>query len=233
MLHLTQLTGFGVRTTAATAALTTLSFQTSGTSAATVGGSGTSQLTAPAGINAGDLLVLHNKAEFTSGTGSNNIPSGFTSIGSLGITGAVTIGENVSYKIANGTESGSTLSGISASNIVYRMALGVFRGNIAVSSVSVASFNSQLTSGAVTNQTVTSSGGTPPLIVFAAYGDAASGNSISPRGFSPAADGEITADSDTQYLDYKIYNSSPSNHTISMDDEGVANMMISFYLSCT
>ena len=102
----------------------------------------------------------------------------------------------------------------------------VFRGNKAASSLNVASVNSEATAGNPTSQTVTSSGGTPPLVVLGGYG---ADTTLTPRTFSPAKDGEVNS-SIYAYLAWKIYNSSPANVSIDMDDNGGANILQSCYI---
>ena len=46
---------------------------------------------------------------------------------------------------------------------------------------------------------------------------------------SPAKDGEV-ANGTTPYLAYKVYNSSPANVSVDMDDEGDGNTLQSCYI---
>lgn len=221
MLRITNLGGFGAGQSAP-AVLTALSFVTSAVVNAVV--MVNDSIVAPSGIQTGDLLVLY---DYKGVTVSIAAPSGFTTITSdATATGRTTI----SYKIADGTESGTTITGMGGTNGATSMILAVFRGNIPITSVTPASTAEQKTDSAPTNQTVTSGSGTPPLVVIATYENSASGSAISPRGFSPAADGEITTGNTHHFLDYKIYNSSPANITASMGDFGTSNMLASFYL---
>lgn len=205
---------------APTAGGLTLSLQDSATSTATT-------ITAPSSIDSGDLLVLlDSSVDFS--TPSTVIPSGFTSIGNISSAQARQI---ASYKIADGSEDSASLTGMSTSFAEVRKALYQFRGSSAIGSVTVASVNGQATDSNPTSQSVTASGGTPPLIVFGCYGDDGSG-SIDPRTFSPAKDGEITPNN-RLYLAYKIYNSSPADVSVDMDDEGTQNLLQSFYIECS
>ena len=88
----------------------------------------------------------------------------------------------------------------------------------------------ETTDGNPSAQVVGASSGTPPLIVIGAYGTT---GTVDPRTFSTTKDGEITADSFNAYLAYKIYNSSPQDSSIDMDDEGDANILQSCYLACS
>jgi len=94
---------------------------------------------------------------------------------------------------------------------------------------------SEFTSGNPAAQTVNASGGAPPLIVLGCY--VAAINAVNPRTFNPAKDGEIQATAvdgpEDLWLAYKIYNSSPADVAIDMDDEGLFNALVSCYIQCT
>lgn len=191
-------------------------------------GSASSQLstvTAPAGIQAGDLLALLDIA-LDGSSPTTVVPTGFTSINNVNANDGTTfIRQILSYKKAIGTEGGSTITGMTGSFGTAK-AIYVFRGNIPATVITPSTPNGQATSGTPTNQSVTASSGVSPLVVLGGYG---SSGSIATRGFSPAKDGEINPNS-FFYLAYKIYNSSPLDTTISMADAGV-NAMQSVYVS--
>lgn len=181
-----------------------------------------STITWPAALLAGDVAVLMDRALNNSGVPTAVIPSGFTSVVDDTINEARQI---VSRKICTGSESGA-LTGMNGSNKNEKILI-IFRSSSPPSSSVVNSLNNEHTSGNPASQLCTSGSGTPPLIVVAAYG---SQGSISSRGFSPAKDNEITS-SPNVYLAYKIYDSAPSNVTIDMNDDGVNNILQSFYLT--
>jgi hypothetical protein len=202
--------------------LSSLSFVTSANVNAGVSTSDT--ITAPAGIQAGDLIVLYDTRNAVITPAA---PSGF----SIAVSTSSGITAVISYKISAGTESGTTITGMTGTSVTYNMLLAVFRGNQLIKAVTVGSANQQNTAGAPTNQSCTASGGLPPLIIVASYHNDSTGTAISPRGFSPAADGEITSNTHN-FLDYKIYNVSPADTTISMADFGTNNTLQSCYLAC-
>lgn len=209
--------------TALGAKLSVISFFGSSTAA---GNAGTTSITAPSSILPGDLMVLSNTS--SAGSAAAVVPSGFTQVntGIVGGTRMVT-----SYKIADGTEGGSSLTGMTA-DTSWQACLYVFRGNVAIKTITAASVNGEATAGDPVTQTVTASGGTPPLVVFGTY----RGSTPAARSFSPAADGSIANGAPfagTLSLAYKIYNTSPADVSIDMTDEGIANLMQSFYLACT
>jgi hypothetical protein len=154
-------------------------------------------------------------------------PPGFTAVFTFIDTSTERFG--FWYKIADGSE-GTSVTGCSsnsgAANLLY-----VFRGDIAITAVSPSTPTKQSTTSNPSPQTVTASSGVPPLVVFGIY--FASG-AVSPRTFtvggSAAKDGEINTGN--YWLAYKIYNSSPADVVVDMDDEG-SNSLGSCYLACS
>lgn len=132
----------------------------------------------------------------------------------------------VSYKIADGTEDSASITGMDGGATDNKILLQ-FRGDAAISSVTPNVIGTPaVTDGNPGSQTITASGGTPPLILCAFY---TSDGAVDPRTFSAAADGEVSA-SLSAYAKYKIYDSSPADHSADMDDEGANNSLASFYL---
>ena len=183
-------------------------------------------ITAPANIQPGDLLVLWQSAANIGSPPTLVQPTGFTTISNQPAGGTRF---NMCYKIADGTEDGATLTGMDASAAGSdAKSLLQFRGNIPITSVSVVDLETQFTLGNPTSQTVNASGGQAPLIVLAGYD---STNAIDPRTFTPAKDGEINSGVN-HYFAWKIYNSSPADVTVDMDDEG-DNALHTYYLACS
>lgn len=215
MLFLTNLIGFGTR---AQVALTTISQVLSGTSTL-------STIAVPLGVQAGDLILLLDTAIAASAPASA-LPTGFTSISNSGFsTGGDSIRHRASYKLANGTEGGVSLTGVNGANSNQKE-IYVFRGNVPATSVTVSTPNVDVLSTNPASQNVAASSGIPPLVVFGCYG---SSGTINPRTMSPAKDAELNA-SVRSYLAYKIYDSSPSDVSVDMDDEGDVNALHSFYI---
>lgn len=186
----------------------------------------TDSITAPAGIIAGDLIVCLNIAESGGAGPTTAVPSGFTSINNVTVT---TPGSNVqrsilSYKLAVGTEASSTLTGMVGA---YTLIILVFRGNAPAALLTVASVNGQATAGNPTAQSVTASGGVVPLVVLGAYWTQ---GVVNPRTFTPTKDGEVSNGSQSGWIAWKIYNASPANVSIDMDDEGDGNSLQSCYI---
>lgn len=203
---------------AGAASLTTISFIASATSNA-------ASVTAPATIDAGDLLVLMDAAKSLIGIPTTVVPSGFTSLVNLS---GNSFGKTIwSAKIALGTEDGASITGMDGASADDKV-LMQFRGNVAISAFSTAqSPVGSAGEGDPGGVTITASGGVVPLIAFAGYSSLAA---ISPRTFSPAADAEISSGTGG-YAKYKIYNSSPANISIDMDDEDDFNALNGFYIN--
>ena len=118
-------------------------------------------------------------------------------------------------------------------NAADAKALYQFRGNTPITSVNIVDLETQSTDVNPSAHTVGASAGSAPLIVLAGYDSSAP---IDPRTFtvggSAAKDGEIN-NSTIYYLAYKIYNASPADVVVDMDDEGTGNTLHTFYLACS
>jgi hypothetical protein len=202
---------------AAPAALTTITLFASATSTGAT-------INFPASIIAGDLIVLLDSADASSGGAPATVtPSGFTLINSS-VELLQETRQVVSYKLALGTESGA-LTGMDG-NAADRKAMYVFRGDIPATTLTVSTPNAQATAGNPTPQNVAASAGIAPLVVFGCYGAL---TEIVGESFSPAEDGEITPTNQV-ILKYKIYNSAPQDTTVDMLDEGNVSILQSFYI---
>lgn len=193
-------------------------------------------VTGPAGITAGDLLVLFDVAHNGSSTNPTKvIPTGFTEIGTaIDTENANRLIMAASYKIADGTEASASITGMDDTN--ERKILLVFRvlTGIAISSVTAEDVEDRSDSlGDPAPLMVNSGSGDPPLIVFGAWCAIISAT-LTPRTFTPAADGEVGVSTDF-YVKYKIYNAEPQDTIVDMDDLGVNfdETMLSFYLVTT
>lgn len=190
---------------------TSLTFQASATS------TDSADITAPASIKAGDLLILVDMV-LDNSTPNGNIPSGFTLFQDDARTSSEQRGRiTLSGKIADGSEAGATLTGSFAPDANSTKILFVFRPDNPITSM--VGFSGDAVATAGTNdpaaQTVTIGGNEAPLAIIAGY---------SPTGttrlFSPAEDDSIVADG--KEARYKIYNSSPQDTTVDMGDELVS-----------
>ena len=183
-------------------------------------------ITAPAGIVFGDILVLlqYSDGFFTLPTAV--VPTGFVNVVNSTDTGRRTI---ASVKIADGTEAGATLTGMNATGFgtTNAKAMEVFRGDAAAVQLETKGALGAVIDGNPVAQVQTIASETAPLIVIGGYG---AGAAISPRTWTPGpVQGEVNPNT-TLYLAYQIFNSSPANTTIDMDDEGSGNGLQSFTL---
>lgn len=198
----------------------TLSFIASTTSTAAT-------ITAPSSINAGDLLVLMDTASSVFVSPTTVVPTGFTSISNRTFSSGSAFQRAIfSYKIANGSEDSSSITGMDG-NLNDQKIMMQFRGSSAIAAVTPSTVNFTSSDTNPTAQNAAASGGVAPLIVLGGY--YTTGGTIDPRTMSPAKDGEANS-SVSQYLAYKIYNSSPADVSVDMDDEGSGNAVHAFYL---
>jgi hypothetical protein len=210
---------------AAAVSLTTIVQVLSATSTATT-------ITVPADVRAGDLLVLLDRCNgivlCTGDPPAAVVPSGFTTISNQATGNGVASPRRqiASYKLADGSEASTSLTGMTAASGGAKI-LAVFRGGIPIVSVVLNDVGGQTTDGNPTAQVVNASGGTPPLIVFGFYG---SNSAIDPRTFSTTKDGELSQGN--LWLAWKVYNSAPADTSIDMADEGNVNILQSCYITC-
>lgn len=182
-------------------------------------------ITAPDDIIAGDMLVM---ADFTFGAYSPPAavtPAGWTNIINLAV-GTKSRGM-VHYKLANGSEASSVITGMNGATGFTSKVIATFRGNIPATLLTISGVvNSQATTGDPTAQNVAASGGLPPLVVLGFYMASAA---VDPRTMSPAKDGEVAPSDNGNWIAWKIYNTAPANVSVDMADEG-ENILGSTYI---
>lgn len=189
-------------------------------------------ITAPAsGIEPGDLLVLiqYSQSIPSAGPGTDVTPDGFTDMPpspSINGGGGTNRSGRMSgkYKIADGSEDGATITGMNDS--LDDKILIQYRADAPLASLSVATAVIDATTGNPAQQTLLAGSGTPPVLGITAFG--ATGT-VSPRTTSITPDHEMTSSSHLYAHDF-VQNSSPSNYTWDMDDEGTANVLYGVYL---
>lgn len=193
----------------------TMAFQDSATSTA-------STVTWPT-VAAGDIAYLFDAAANNSGSPTLVTPSGFTSI--VSEAWATYWASGISQRICDGSETGS-ITGMAGTNSNNKVLL-VFRGTRAVASVENSTPTKQGTTGNPSSQNISASGQATPLIVL---GMAYSGSgAVAFATASPAFDATVVNSASRLMVGYKIYNSSPANHAIDMNDLGSANYLAGFY----
>lgn len=199
-----------------------LSFQASATSGAVT-------ITVPASAAAGDLAVLYQYSiSSTSLAPSAVTPSGWTA---LTDTSTISVGTSARgmllYKVLVGGDPGSTVTGMSGSSSDDKV-IAVFRPSTAIALVSPSTFNAQMTNGTPTTQTTTATGLTYAIVMLGV--GASTGSPVSFSAATPAWGATIATASTREIAAYTIYNSSPSNQSVSMSDFGSLNWLASGYL---
>lgn len=184
--------------------------------------SSTDQITVPAGLQAGDLMLFSDWAFAGAGSPSLVTPSGFTSWLNLA---SGTFRFAVSYKIAVGSE--TTLTGMNS--VIDDKILAVYRPDVAITTITPSTPTSEITNGNPSSQNIAATGGTLPLIAFGFY---VSGNGfdVDPRTMSPTATGELNGGVGYHWVKYLLQNASLTDVSIDMDDEGTLNTLAGGYL---
>ncbi len=181
-------------------------------------------ITAPSGIRRGDLLI-HLVAASVFGGEQTDVPSGFTLLESTfaAIGGAFVI----SYKIAVGNESSTTITGLDGPN-TNEVILLHFRGDYrinAVTSAQDATFDQG--SGAPSAQATTTAGTLPTLAIGYAW---TSGTFVESGLSLTNFTGPITAPLDLFTCAHFVRNTSSGTSTIQMADRGGGNAAGAFYI---
>lgn len=175
-----------------------------------------STIALPAGIQAGDIIVLLDICGGGVGTPVAVVPTGFTQAKQDFI--AFTTSRSIlSYKLATAADASAVVTGMVPPAQSIKLA-AVFRCDVPATILSVGSPVSATATVAANpaNQIVTAGGGTAPLIVLGAFYTDDSGGAFT-HSMTPAATSEITANTAAlkAYLDWKLYNAAPANNTIS------------------
>lgn len=193
----------------------TLSFNTSAVSNANT-------ITIPAGALVGDLAVLFDQCF---GGTTDVIPTGWTGIATATAGGAGSRGR-ISYKVLVGGDPGASITGLDATSEDKVML--VFTPSATIATVTVSTWNIASTALDPASQSVLASGQATPLVVLGS--SSVNGGTAAFATASPAFDATVaTADADL-LVGYKIYNSSPADHTIDQNDLGNDQIPASGYL---
>lgn len=188
-------------------------------------------VTIPASAAVGDLAILVNAARGASA------PALVTPAGWTNLVNMADAAQRITahYKVLASGEPGSVLTGMDGS-FAETLQILIFRPNAPINTVTPSTFSSQVTGADPTLQTVSASGQTVPLLVLGCLTD----QEITAPAFStasPAFDAEIAEAGSGSAIairtGYKIYNSSPADHSVDMADEGSGNGLWSGYLKLT
>lgn len=204
---------------------TSVSFVSSTTSA-------TSSITCPT-VQPYDVGILWDVAG-DSGPPSAVTPSGWTTISNLNVdAGTYAIRAVLSYRIFDGTEDGSTITGMAGNNSEPKVLL-LFRPNSGsiVSALDLQSpWNEFCADSNASAQTISASGQTAPLVRIAATGRVAGTPTVSLTGTFDASS-IVQSDNHAQArIGYAVQNSSPSDdNTIDNDLSGGAHALVSGWI---
>lgn len=180
----------------------------------------------PSGAQAGDWAILFDHIFNNSPSPTEVVPAGWTQIGSS-LTNGTTRRWVVSHKILVAGDPGATVTGMSPSTDSDKV-MFVFRGANPYASATPSTWNGEQTTLNPASQTVSASGQTAPLIVL---GQAFVSNATAAFSTaSPAFDATVATSSARMLAGYKIYDASPSDHTIDQNDLGNTNCLRSGYV---
>lgn len=186
---------------------TSISFVSSTTSAA-------STITCPT-VEPYDVGILWDVAGDSSPP-STVVPSGWTSISNLNVdAGSFAIRSILSYRIFDGTEDGSTITGMAGNNSEPKVLL-LFRPNSGstVTSVQLQSpWNDFCADSNPSTQTISAGAQAAPLVRIAATGRVSTTPSVTLTGTFDAATISQSDNNARAVIGYAVQNSSPSDDT--------------------
>ena len=169
---------------------------------------------------AGDLAILFDQSD-TNATGVYSEPTGFDVIAS-GESGAIAGGISAVVLTAGHITAG-TITGMSGAGAISK-ALVIYRPDAPITNILFATPSVEYTTGNPAAQNIAASGGAVPLVAVAMAANRSGTSSFSTN--SPALTTTAINDLIAGYLHY---NSSPSDHSVDMNDLGV-NGLLSNYI---
>ena len=214
-----QILGFG----GGSEVLTEVTFQDSNTSTG-------ASIAVPASTIVGDVLILLQKSRNGTATAPTDVtPAGFTNIGTaiLENIDARSTRFSAKFKIAVSGDASSSITGMD--DVIDEKIIFLFKPNTPANTIVVNDFDGVVIATNPVAQTITSSGGTTPLIVIGVFGRSAGATTT--QSFTPTQDGtRNSGGTDILYGFRKVFNSSPVNVIVDQDDEGTHNNLASFFL---
>lgn len=185
-------------------------------------------ITIPGGVQDNDFGILIDIADNVGTTPTAVTPTNWTNRYNQADSGLFSR-TMVSSKVLTAAEASSSITGMDDSTEDKVML--VFTPSRAIVTATFSSLTYQGTASNPTAQTVSALGQPSPLIVIG--GSDISGGTAAFTTASPAFDATVaTADADL-IVGYKMYDSSPQNHTIDMGDLGSHNILLSFFMRFT
>jgi len=183
-------------------------------------------ITVPGSAQEGDLAILADFARQISGSPTLVTPAGWTGVATTTSTGRPVM--RTSGRLLGASPGGTSVTGMDG-NFADAKAMIVLRPSRPVTLLDLQSLNNEYTANNPTPQVIACAAGQVGMVAVAVF---ASGAAVAPRTFSPAEDGEVSPGT-TLYLKYKVFNTSPADITVDMDDEGSDNFLVSFYVGAT
>lgn len=176
----------------------------------------TATCTIPAAGQTGDIAIFFDGVTNTSAI-TKVIPAGWTELAyAATASGFNRVALACSYKVLAGGEAGTSITGMSHDQ--ENKWILVFRPDATITTVTPSTWSIQTTTGNPTSQTVSASGQPTPLLVL---GVCHTESAVTFSTASPAFDAEFVnngALGRSMRVGYKIYNSSPADHSIDMND---------------
>lgn len=182
--------------------------------------SGVGQITAPSGIQAGDLLIIYHAGDRGPGNPAAVTPAGFT----LAITTTANWGKfftraSLHYKVATGAESGVIFNTILGDDLINpvddRAIFLVFRLSTVATSIVIGDVEGFSPTSIPFTRNILSGAGIAPLIAFTGFliNSNQDGAAVTDCTLSPIPDNRISTASNSNDLSavWKIYNSAPIN----------------------
>lgn len=187
--------------------------------------SAAASVTAPAGIQKGDLMVLIDAPESAVAINTASVPSGFTQFRDVPSSGWETKAV-MSYKIADGTEGGSTITGMTGA-VENAKVLLVFRGRARITTMTMVANSNNISNGDPSGVIANFSGITPAASPVIAMGTVQCRGATPPpfQTQSPAFAASLTGGH--LRVGYTIYDKAAalSNQNVDLDDNGQGNLV--------
>lgn len=199
----------------------------------------TGTLSLPTGAAAGDLAVYCRTAKnAATANPGHTAPSGWTSGGANG-NNAVFTSISISYKVLDAADiTAGSITDPTVGDQMNRGTIHIFRPDtgyeISAVTISPATATDRFSFSTSNPAPVTLDGSSHSApVVIVGFGVQEAGDTVSFSTETPAFDDKITAGAANMLVGYKVYNSSPADHTIDIGDSGAYNGLRGLVLALT
>lgn len=192
--------------------------------------SGAASIVVPSNVSAGDVLFFGNYAATGSAIPGPVTPPGFVNVINTSILASGSSGSSVRmtafYKLANGSEAGATYTGMNGSVssivfMVFKSFTGVF-GTLTPLDIA----QQTVRNSTPTPQTINCAGAILPLVAFGM-----AHRSATTAALAMTPNNQIISVPTAAFsVGYQIYNTNPTNISVSCPNSGLENSLASFYL---